>query len=339
MPGLLMTYPRGAHGEPVVGPYALKWYDPGFRLRVTREPHRTIVEKVLIPSARGWRVQLTDEGSAFLAEWFERYPRPIGLLKTAWPKVYGACQRAGLDDEDVNAACCEGIVRGVIRYDPERSAITTAMTWSVRGSVTDMLRVNSRHNRETLSSFCLADDFPVEPIASEPTTDASELTDLLAVMAAAKLTDRERHVLLGRFQEDATQTVIAKHMQLSKERVRQLEVKALDKLRSAFGVETDASKRLVRNVAMLAPRILALLAKCGPLGEKTIRARLRTSPEYLAAALRMLAGTKQVVLRATQKQATSANGRRYGFKVWRVHLVAAMLPPAKVRKTRKAVSK
>ncbi len=79
---------------------------------------------------------------------------------------------------------------------------------------------------------------PEEAVDAVMTVDAA-----LVAVETAGLTDREKHVLRQRMGLATGDTVnldvIGKELSLSRERVRQIELSALTKIRSALGVDTS----------------------------------------------------------------------------------------------------
>jgi RNA polymerase sigma factor (sigma-70 family) len=302
--GLLLDYyHRAPGGEPVTGPYAEKWYDG---------------------IASAWRIRLTEKGKQLIADFHARYPHPIALLKKVRGKLYAACRAAGLSDDEIDSACWEGVCRSAVRFDPARAAFVTVAAWGVRAAVGDALRRRVRHVREVPTPFHLDYEngrgHSTEPAAPDPFPHLECALDLAAVVPRVKFTDQEREVFARRFSaERPTLDAVAHELGLTRERIRQLEEHALDRVRLAFGVDTADGERVARMVALTRPRILALLVN-GPLTRKDIRARLKTAGRYVVNAIRELAAARQVSLRGHDVYRRDAAGRRRRVRVVRVHL-------------------
>ena len=104
-----------------------------------------------------------------------------------------------------------------------------------------------------LQDFLLSEDENAESIVAE----ADELAKRRALLrqGMAQLTDRERHIVAERqlSEEPLTLQTLSEHYGISRERVRQIEAKALDKLRAAVLSAAPADNRPAANQA--APRI------------------------------------------------------------------------------------
>lgn len=180
----------------------------------------------------GWLVRLTDAGRDALADWMVKYPHPIGLLRSAFPRLYRAARSAGFADDEIDATCMEGIVRGFVRFDPTRGQIQTAVTWSVRGAVNDLLRVNAKYAADVPASAAWvrgADAPSAEPAA--PETDPFAPESVVSMFQV--LTVRERYAVRQRVIEHVKLETIGRKLGVTRERARQIIEVALRKIRDA----------------------------------------------------------------------------------------------------------
>jgi RNA polymerase sigma factor (sigma-70 family) len=208
---------------PVHGPYAEAWYDE--------------LEQV-------HRVRLTEEGRAKVADYLKRYPHPIGLLISSWPRTYRAARAARLSNEEIESLCLEGVALAFARYDPTRGSVGTAIAWSIRASVGDAVRSAQRAmghsvpgDGERLSTKGITAN------VHSPILEDERAEELNRCLAVAKLTFNERSALAHRYgltgRPPLTCVAIGLAMGLSKERVRQLLEQAMRKLRRAIGLDGD----------------------------------------------------------------------------------------------------
>lgn len=169
------------------------------------------------------------------------------------------------DVETVISVAQEGAFRGAIAWDPERGALSTAIAWQVKsfwqksadrqGAV--MMGPGSANR--AAGGFGRVDMMSVDaPLSASD--DAGTMLDLLAAPdndidtgvdarrvreAMAALDDREREVLTGKFDHDETNEDIGKRLGISREYVRQIANRAIDKVRKHMEDEM-AGKRTGR---------------------------------------------------------------------------------------------
>ncbi|MBA4187561.1 MAG: hypothetical protein C0467_06035 [Planctomycetaceae bacterium] len=267
-------------------------------------------ERYTCPDDGTQKVRLNPEGKRELEKLMLKHPNPISLLQRAWPGLAYLAKIRGFTTDEVNAACMEGFVRAFIRFNPERCAVSTVAAWGVRGAVTHMIRDAERKDREFDFSHKWGGEdgdaaTAVEPIA-KPEADPDCLSWSQDIIRKAKLNKRQQQVLHRRFADRDTLRQIGQEMSISKERVRQIEVKALNRLRKAAGIRTLEDDRRDRAVSELRPRILMVLAGC-EIGAAEIRRACGTSAELVRATLQALRADRLV--RMTAKN-TYRNGRR-----------------------------
>ncbi|VTT98906.1 ---NA--- : : Sigma70_r4 [Gemmataceae bacterium] len=293
---------------PFVGPYGERYVDPDTGRAGSR---------------------LTAEGRELLAGIMAKHPHPISFLKTAWPRLHRACELDGVPDDEVDAACMEGMVRGLVRYDPSRAGVTTALAWSIRGTVADLLRVRARFGREFANSHNWDGGDGVinrEPAARESEPEPDRRADPAALIAAAALTARERVVIALRFEKGLTFARAGEALGVSKERVRQLEEAAVAKLQRAAGLTPP---RQVTHAGTVAA-VLALVRRAGRNG-LTCRAMMRalgTSLRDTRAAVAELRASGRVLFARHNVRRDDASGSVRKTTEIRYRLAAGKAVPA-----------
>lgn len=225
----------------------------------------------------GYYVRLNDAGRAVLAEWMTKYPHPVALLRTRWPLVYSALRHLRVSDDDIDAACVLGCVVAVVRWQPERASLSTAVGWNVRAAATELLRNTDRHesrehpcsdwwDRERddadAPSYC-------EPVARPDGPDPDAAADVAALVEKAGLGDRARRILFARAGGVPLRELGAEEHR-TRERVRQVAAAAVRRLRVAAGTAGPdelppprAKKPKAKAKAKKAPNVAARPRKGG----------------------------------------------------------------------------
>jgi hypothetical protein len=220
-----MSLPRAREGGPVHGPYAEAWFDA--------------VEQV-------YRIRLTVEGQEKVAEYLARHPRPMGLLISTWPGTYQAARAARFTNEESESYCLEGVALAFARYDPARQAsIRAVVAWGVRGAVRNAV-LEARRAAAILKPVAI-DRLVGSSRRDWEERDALSSLDLREQLnryfTAARLTQKERFALARRFGladcTPSTQVSTGVAMGLSRQRVQQLQEKALVKIREVLGLDGD----------------------------------------------------------------------------------------------------
>jgi RNA polymerase sigma factor (sigma-70 family) len=187
----------------------------------------------------GFRCSLTEDGKRIVADILERYPNPVALLRSTYPKTYFMAKKvAKISDEEINSACMEGIMWGVFRCQPERANLNTAISWSLRGTVHDHVRaIVGNPDRQARPMVFSMNGFPDPVETRSPPESTIEFT---ALTAGANLSDRERWVIEQVYVKGWKYTQVAEVLEISRERARQIHNFALGKLRDKLkqqGVE------------------------------------------------------------------------------------------------------
>jgi RNA polymerase sigma factor (sigma-70 family) len=176
-----------------------------------------------------------------------------------WPSTYRAARAANLSEEEIDALCLEGVALAFVRYNPNRGAsIGTAVTWSIRASVGSAVRsarkesIHFEHYPTTIDNrnerhFNFPGDYELsttEGIVAEKCSPTSECAEEIThYLSQANLSTQERYVLILRFglakRSPLSTTATGYAMGLSPERIRQLQEKAIRKIRKAIGLDID----------------------------------------------------------------------------------------------------
>jgi len=150
------------------------------------------------------------------------------------------------DAEDAVAEGVLSMLEAQKRASPEQGNVAHFLRKSGRGGILNYCAKNSiRRNREyvTLNNPCSTDDGESEYVdhlaESAEESYQGRLTatqnDLYLRGLVDDLPPQARAVIRGRFFDHKTLDVLGSELNISKERVRQIEVQALDKLRHRYG--------------------------------------------------------------------------------------------------------
>jgi RNA polymerase sigma factor (sigma-70 family) len=250
---------------------------------------------------------LTEEGRKVLGEWMVKYPHPIQLLVAAWPALFSRAIDAKLTEEEIDSACWEGIARTFVRFNPERASLKTAAAWGVRGAVCDAIRAVEYRKKEYGFShrWCVhtnkqgdtwSSDEPEMPVEE---SDLDKREYVQALIDLADLSEREEEVLRLRFWSGWSLQEIATGYSISKERVRQVEAAALEKLEVAADAKSADDEKRLAAIRDLCPRVERLLmVQCRSL--RSLRTILSVSNLHIHWALRDMEA-KGVICRERKK--------------------------------------
>jgi len=179
--------------------------------------------------------------------------RNMGLA-VWWAKKYSSC---GVPLDDLQSAAFEGLCYAAPRFDPSKARFGSFASFWIRQRLLvaydglRMLHVPPKNRRsepaESIVPFHRAGG---EPIAPEEMLGVSgdqerKLLEIEIERAmAAKLHPREAEIIASRFglfgRERLTLKAIGKRLDLSRERIRQLETEAMNALREYFGASAAA---------------------------------------------------------------------------------------------------
>jgi RNA polymerase sigma factor (sigma-70 family) len=198
-------------------------------------------------------VRLTEDGQLFLAEWSAEFGTGIGLFRRSWPKVYKAARESGLADDDIEGECLLASVAALQFWHPDKSAYSTYLSWKLRSYVQKAIyhsNAEFRHgvtvtgniflaNGEDANIFDIIGDNPLRfhQRNAEERCEFRELAFILREAVTKAIPDRrDREVIARRFgllgYERQSLIQIAKGMNVSKERIRQIESSSLDRIRA-----------------------------------------------------------------------------------------------------------
>lgn len=149
---------------------------------------------------------------------------------------------SGSDFDELMSEGNEILLKAINKFDFGRGfRFSTYATYSIqRHFYRYTQRVRKRHSVEFRSEaeiLCQVPEDEIDPLISEWIREEHRVTELVARMAE-KLNEREQRIVAGRFglNGGTVQTLrqLGSEMGLSKERVRQLQISAVDKLREFF---------------------------------------------------------------------------------------------------------
>lgn len=181
---------------------------------------------------------------AYLMEGFFRdYRTPLQLFITIFPKTYHAARRSRLSEEEITQCCYEGMLVAARRYDGRAKYLTYAAAW-MRASVNKQLKKATKEfsakqfNDIDMEMFLNSSAVKLGKCLRQREVDENESRSQVGVFAKSILTPREYEVLCLRYGLEgrcfANLKEIGKMFNLSKERVRQIQFKALSRLRAAI---------------------------------------------------------------------------------------------------------
>jgi RNA polymerase sporulation-specific sigma factor len=186
----------------------------------------------------------------------------LALVEEITPWMHGQASTLAkwfhMDREDLFAAGCLEALQAARCYDPARGC--KFLTYAARrvkgmmfrevGAIGRPVRIPA-HEEKSLSSFVAVnldapvnasrDDFRTvgDSFAAESNVDEFEAADRIAKVRAALagLKEQEALVLAGRYFHELTQIEIAAQLGVTRQRVQQIEAKAIKRLRRYSGLE------------------------------------------------------------------------------------------------------
>lgn len=171
--------------------------------------------------------------------------RPVKLLVKLYPDVYG-CARIRMSNEEINQACSYGLIRAAQLFNPARGVkfISYAACW-VRSAVQSEINMRVRWMREMqLYETAATDNGLTDPSTVGDVVDLVNEVDSMWKYTR-HLSDREKYVIVRRYGIGFGYTMslkeIARELHITKERVRQIQLQAIDKMRRREGVEVCAA--------------------------------------------------------------------------------------------------
>lgn len=151
-------------------------------------------------------------------------------------KIAHSHWKPGYSLADMVSEGCLGLALAAKRFNPDMGARFTSYAFpAIKHNVAGAMIDAARHVLESLNASAyedgesLQDRISSEQCSPEEETETKELMRFLAV-----LTSRERHIIEQRYWGDKTLEEVGLSLGIQKERVRQIEAKALMKLRFAL---------------------------------------------------------------------------------------------------------
>jgi RNA polymerase sigma factor (sigma-70 family) len=171
-------------------------------------------------------VRLSPEQAAIvaanlpLARWFVKRSLARGLPP-------------GIDGDDVFSEVTFAMVRAVPHWLPERGALSTYLTFWMRGALANMLRRHQAENAGRVPAGTGERSLDLNEVADRP--DYLDADDLAAVLELAQgLSDRDRLVIEMRL-AGATTRGVAEALGVSEKRIHQRSGRAVRRLRGMVG--------------------------------------------------------------------------------------------------------
>mgnify|MGYP002785083164 CR=1 FL=1 len=173
------------------------------------------------PASRKWVRRLTAKGQRMADDYIRNYPNTGAVLWRTYPSLARVAFER-FPNEEVHQAARIGVAKGFTLFDPARGvAAPTFIVPHIRVAVQALVR-----RRVAPPSVQL----PADLIAQEP--DALRWTGDDWQNLLKSLPNREREIVWLRFVANQTLGEIGERVGLSKERVRQIQAIALERLRN-----------------------------------------------------------------------------------------------------------
>lgn len=219
--------------------------------RPKRPNHGPLFTSVWLYSRKEWVVRMNDRGRAEFDRMMARYSnKPHLVLAAVAPGLFRRAS-AHHDPDAIAQAAILGLMDAVRCWKPEGGAsLDTVMGFHIRQKVNLELRGKRTDPCHTLSLDRLAyvDDGDLNGVTvssmvadlstppadheAETADEVSQMEDLLRY-----LTPVYRRVLVGRFVEGMTLDEVGEELGVTRERVRQIQVKAVEAVRKKAGDE------------------------------------------------------------------------------------------------------
>lgn len=138
----------------------------------------------------------------------------------------------GVGSDDVEAAALAGLVRAAQSFKPDGPAKFSTYGWNgATNAVCDLLRRARKHAAVPFSALGAEDGGDYAATVAAPEADPRELPPdadaFWAEIAEALPDQRQRYVLRRRYRDGLKLHEVAAELEVSKERIRQLEAKAI----------------------------------------------------------------------------------------------------------------
>lgn len=181
--------------------------------------------------------KLTAAGRAAVEAFRVAYRRPMGFLTAKHPYLSGRVRaqiRAGhYSADDFDADVFAAVSEAIRWYDPDKgAAVNTYLTWNIYNVARQTVRdYHRRVPAVSYEGFFDAEDgggFGAGIPDTRTAPDAGKAIDTAAMVDRSLrcLSQRERYILVQRYSTGRTLSDLGEELGISKDRVRQLEVKA-----------------------------------------------------------------------------------------------------------------
>lgn len=197
-------------------------------------------------------VPLTRFETRLLDDYRASHRTPMKFLRTKCRPQMAIANYRGILDDDIEQYAWEWILKALHTYDPNLSQFPTWAHWRAYGALTRLIDSGRKPTARSIAEANMYDlDHPVgpsqEPVSAilagrdeDPAEIAArnELAGGLHAALGRLLNPRAQAILARRFglDGDAPESLkaVARRHSLSRERIRQIEEAALDKLRSTL---------------------------------------------------------------------------------------------------------
>lgn len=145
-----------------------------------------------------------------------------------------------IEQDDIIDCLYWGICKAADAYNPDKGAFTTICKWYFRGEISDYLRKRKLYySRFELTPFGYNDvqnnnyDNPLQFLVDDRSDVCEKLSfeDINCIFKEAELTCQEKKVLIDYYKHDLTYKEISIAIGCSREKVRQIAIGAIEKVR------------------------------------------------------------------------------------------------------------
>ena len=228
-----------------------------YKIGLSREEEAQLSETIQSELKRIRRKGETPEQTLIRESSLELEAARDKLVKSCIPWALEYSRRynetGSLETDDIRQAALCGLMSAVLRFHSSKARLTTYATWWIRQAINRAIRSESHMIRipegrlnlysqellepEEMSRLTKILGAGVHPMIEEvpqakPRPDLEVMAELTRL-----LTKRERVIILGRYFEKITLDGLGRKLCLSRERIRQIQNKALEKLRTSHILE------------------------------------------------------------------------------------------------------
>ena len=131
------------------------------------------------------------------------------------------------DHDDIIQECQIAFMKSLATHDPDKGAIATHARWFIRSHMAEYLRKLKKQPKATVNIF---DTNIPDPSQDIDATDTQYIRTHLS-NAMAGLSERDKDIILSKYLMDQTLQEIGDRYGISRERVRQVLVRATERVR------------------------------------------------------------------------------------------------------------